>query len=110
MPIGASRIFHVNVNCSDLERSLAFYRDVLGLQQGAHTQPGEPQPGDAFGLDTAQWDAWILTGDNGYDGVALDLLEWQVPPPVGSPPAANRLGFSRLGLVTRDVDGLHERL
>ena len=32
MPIGASRIFHVNVNCSDLERSLAFYRDVLGLE------------------------------------------------------------------------------
>ena len=30
-PIGVSQAFHVNVNCSDLERSLAFYRDRLGL-------------------------------------------------------------------------------
>lgn len=110
MPIGANRIFHVNVNCSDLERSLAFYRDVLGLQQGAHTQPATPQPGGAFGLDTAQWDAWILTGDNGYDGVALDLLEWQVPAPTGTPPVANGIGFTRLGLSTPDVDHLHAAL
>jgi glyoxylase I family protein len=110
VPIGASKVFHLNVNCSSLERSLAFYRDLLGLSQGAHTVP-PPQDGAAFGLDTAQWDAWILTGDRGYDGVVLDLLEWQVPSPTGTPyPAANHLGFGRLGFVTRDVDAAYERL
>ena len=39
MSIGVSRVFHLNVNCSDLERSLGFYRDLLGLTQGAHTVP-----------------------------------------------------------------------
>jgi catechol 2,3-dioxygenase-like lactoylglutathione lyase family enzyme len=31
VPITPNRIFHVNVNCTDLDRSLAFYRDLVGL-------------------------------------------------------------------------------
>ncbi len=110
MAIGAAKIFHVNANCSDLSRSLAFYRDLVGLTPTTHTVP-EPQPGGAFGLETAQWDAWILTGTRGFDGVALDLLEWQTPSPVGRPyehPA--HLGLARLGFTTRDLDGRYERL
>jgi glyoxylase I family protein len=112
MSIGVSRVFHLNVNCSDLERSLAFYRDRLGLIQGAHTVPVEPQPGAAFGLDAVQWDAWILNDRRGFGvGTVLDLLEWQVPRPTGTPyPAANHLGFGRLGFASEDVDGLYERL
>jgi catechol 2,3-dioxygenase-like lactoylglutathione lyase family enzyme len=111
VPLGVSRVFHCNVNCSDLDRSLAFYGDLLGLTPGVRTAPTAPQPGGAFGLDTAQWDARILSGETGYDGVALDLLEWQVPPPSGTPYApANHVGFTRLGLVTRNVDAAYERL
>jgi catechol 2,3-dioxygenase-like lactoylglutathione lyase family enzyme len=111
MPIGVSRVFHCNVNCSNLERSLTFYRELLGLTQGAHTVPEAPQPGGAFGLDEAQWDAWILSDERGFDGVALDLLEWQVPRPTGSPyPVANHLGFARFGFVTRDLDAAYHRL
>jgi catechol 2,3-dioxygenase-like lactoylglutathione lyase family enzyme len=112
MSIGVSRVFHLNVNCSDLERSLGFYRDLLGLTQGAHTVPTEPQAGAAFGLEQAQWDAWILSDSRGFGvGTALDLLEWQVPRPTGVPyPAANHLGFGRLGFASDDVDGLYERL
>jgi catechol 2,3-dioxygenase-like lactoylglutathione lyase family enzyme len=112
MSIGVSRVFHLNVNCSDLERSLTFYRDRLGLTQGAHTVPDEPQAGGAFGLDAVQWDAWILNDGRGFGvGTVLDLLEWQVPRPVGTPyPAANHLGFGRLGFASDDVDGLYEQL
>src|SRR5260370_38982485 len=111
MPLGVSRVFHCNVTCSPLDRSLAFYGDVLGLTPGVHTAPTSPQPGGAFGLDTAQWDARILTGESGYDGVALDLLEWQIPRPTGTPySAANHVGFTRLGFVTRDIDAAYERL
>lgn len=111
MTIGVSRVFHCNVNATDLDRSLGFYRDLLGLTPSTRTTPAAPQPGAAFGLPETQWDAWILTGDRGYDGVAIDLLEWQVPLPVGSPyPVANHLGFTRLGFVTTDLDGAHRRL
>jgi len=108
--IGVSRVFHCNVNCSDLERSLPFYRDVLGLTTGAHTVSPE-QDGAAFGLPRVAWDAWILLDDRGYDGVVVDLLEWQTPRPTGTPPAAaNVLGHSRLGFTTGDLDGVSARL
>ena len=111
MPVGPLRFFHVNVNCSDLEQSLAFYRDLVGLQTTVRTRPERPQPGGAFGLDEVQWDAWIMAGDDASDGVVLDLLEWQVPLPSGSPPASVfELGFGRLCILTDDLAGLHRRL
>lgn len=105
------RIYHVNVNCSDLERSLAFYRDGLGLSTLTRTTPTEPQPGAAFGLDLVQWDAWILTGDRGHAGAVLDLLEWKVPPPASRPRTrATDVGFNRLAISVPDLDAAYERV
>jgi catechol 2,3-dioxygenase-like lactoylglutathione lyase family enzyme len=110
MAIGVTRVFHLNVNCSDLERSLGFYRDLLGLTQGAHTVSPE-QDGTAFGLDRAAWDAWIMLDERGYDGVVVDLLEWKTPRPTGAPPGgAHHTGFGRLGFTTPDVDATYARL
>ena len=110
MAIATARVFHLNVNCSSLDRSLGFYRDALGLTPATHTV-SPPQPGAAFGLDTAAWDAWILHDDRGYDGAVVDLLEWQVPRPTGAPPtAANTLGFARLGFTASDLDATHARI
>ena len=52
-----------------------------------------------------------MAGDDAPGGVVLDLLEWQVPGPSGSPPAAvTELGFGRLCILTDDLAGLHHRL
>ena len=109
--VGSLRFFHVNVNCSDLERSLGFYGDLVGLKTAVRTRPEQPQPGGAFGLAQVQWDAWIMAGDDAPDGVVLDLLEWKVPLPTGSPPASlTELGFGRLCIASDDLAGLHRRL
>jgi len=111
MPIGVSQAFHVNVNCSSLERSLVFYRDRLGLIPSTRTRPETPQAGDAFGLDRAQWDAWILHDSRGFGaGLVIDLLEWQVPRPTGTPNTAGDLGFNRLGIYVSDIDACYARL
>jgi glyoxylase I family protein len=110
MTLDVERVFHLNVNCSDLERSLRFYRDLLGLTQGAHTVSPE-QDGAAFGLACVSWDAWMLLDERGYDGAVVDLLEWQVPAPAGAPPPpANQLGLARLGFTTPDLDATHARM
>lgn len=98
---------HMNVNCTDLDRSLAFYRDLIGLRPATHTNP-PPQDGTGFGLSgDVQWDAHILHDDRS-GGPAIDLLEWQRPTPVGSPPArANEVGFARVCLSHPDLDELH---
>jgi catechol 2,3-dioxygenase-like lactoylglutathione lyase family enzyme len=111
MSLADARMFHVNVNCSKLERSRRFYTEGLGLEVGAHTAPERAQPGTAFGLDTARWDASILLGPRGYDGGAIDLLEWHEPRPVGAPPASLfESGFQRLGLRVPDIERAAEQV
>lgn len=104
-------IVHVNANCSELERSLRFYRDLVGLSPVVHTKPA-PQPGVGFGLaGDASWDAWMLQDARGHAGPSLDLLEWKQPRPTGRPYAeANHLGMFRLCLAVPDVDAVHARL
>jgi len=103
-------VVHVNVNCSRLERSLAFYRDALGLAPLSHTNP-LPQDGAGFGIaGRVQWDAWIIHDDRGQAAPGIDLLEWKQPVPVGRPAAANELGLSRLLLAVHDPAALHARL
>ncbi|MGZ4692701.1 MAG: VOC family protein [Acidimicrobiales bacterium] len=103
MPDGA-RIFHVNVNCSDLARSRRFYVDGCGLAEGVRTTPEQPQSGVAFGLDRAWWDALILVGASGFDGGAIDLLQWLQPEPTGAPSAAlHQAGFQSIGLHVPDL-------
>jgi glyoxylase I family protein len=97
MAVGAGGVIHVNVNCTDLARSLAFYRDEVGLQAHTRTAPDSPQPGTAFGLGPAQWDAWMMGGPDGFRATVVDLLEWKVPPPTPRPTVPT-LGFRRLRL------------
>ena len=45
MSLADARLFHVNVNCSDLERSRRFYTEALGLSSGARTDAGRHAAG-----------------------------------------------------------------
>ena len=88
MAIPIQSVMHINVNCSNLERSLGFYRDFVGLNVGSHTRP-VPQQGAGFpvegGGEKIQWDAYILHDARGFAGPAVDLLEWREPAPTGRP-------------------------
>ena len=86
---------HVLMTTTNMAASLGFYRDLLGLTASTRTRPEAPQNGAAFGLDLAQWDAWILHDARGFGaGLVVDLLEWQVPAPTGRPNRATDLGHS----------------
>jgi len=104
-------VVHVNANCSDLARSLRFYRDLVGLAPLSHTSPA-PQEGAGFGLaGKVRWDAWLLHDARGLAGPAVDLLEWKEPLPTGRPYAeANHLGMFRLCLTAPDAAAMHARL
>lgn len=111
MSLDLKAVTHININCSNLDRSMHFYRDLIGLTPQSHTKP-EPQQGDGFGLPgRVVWDAYLLHDDRAQAGPAIDLLEWQTPKPVGRPhPEANHLGFMRVCLAADDLDALHAKL
>ena len=111
MALADARLFHVNVNCAELERSRRFYEEALGLTAGVRTAASDAQPGAAFGLDRARWDAWIMLGPRAFEGGAIDLLEWQEPAPTGAAPArVTQCGFQRLGFMVTDLDAAIARV
>lgn len=111
MPLPLLGVVHVNANCSDLGRSLHFYRDLVGLAPVTHTCPA-PQDGGGFGLPgRVRWDAWLLHDARGVAAPGLDLLEWKEPAPIGRPASeAHQLGPFRLCLTAPDADAMHARL
>ena len=110
MAIEVQAVAHVNVNCSQLERSLAFYRDFVGLTPQSHTNP-VPQDGAGFGLaGQVQWDAYILHDRRGLAGPGLDLLEWKRPAPIGRcDPEATSLGLARVLVQVPSLDEAEEQ-
>ncbi len=109
MAINGSRIYHVNSNCSDLERSAQFY-EALGLKRILRTVPSASQSGEAFGLAEVAWDAWMMHSDDGMDGLSLDLLEWKVPAPSGAPTSlTGEPGYNRLMITTPDLEATVQR-
>ena len=99
MPLGPATLYHLNVNCRDLSRSLAFYVDQLGFAPLVRTVV-DPQSCRALGIEHGAWDAWMLAGHRGHSGALLDLLEWKLPEPAGQPPDAAGLGYSAVIIET----------
>jgi glyoxylase I family protein len=76
-------IHHVSLNVSDTERSLTFYRDVLGL-------PVLPRPNFPFG------GAWLDAGN----GRQVHLIEANVPTDLGQ----------HIAFQVGDIDSVIEQL
>ncbi len=114
----ALQIFHVNINCSNLERSLAFY-ERIGFHQAIDFAPpgegqalGEPQLGPALGLPSGSVARarMLMLGDNPRSA-RLDLIEWQ-DTNQGSPPYSTlmHLGISRICLRVKDIEEAYREM
>jgi len=106
-------VFHVNVNCTNLERSRAFYEQVgfkvvveLGLGGGADMVRGLGLPEGS----KAKAVRMMLEPDKPR-GTRLDLIEWVTPATQGSPPPdLAHAGAARIALWTIGIDEEYERL
>lgn len=109
--VPATQSIHVNVNCSDLERSLAWYIGNLGFEVTGRSAPG-PQPGGTFGFGVdCEWEACFLSLPGQQGVFNIDLLQWKQPAPVGRPyGTANNLGIYRMALMVDDIHACYETL
>jgi diaminopimelate decarboxylase len=100
-------IDHVSVTCASIDRSLAFYRDGLGLvvsRRGAET---DERIGAVVGLPGARLRFAELTLG---DGRLLELLEYESPTGRALRPQPNDAGAAHLALAVGDLDGALRRL
>ena len=106
-------VFHVNVNCTNLERSQAFYEQVgfkvvvelgVGGSRDMVRGLGLPEGSKAKAV------LMMLEPDKPR-GTRLDLIEWVTPATKGSPPPdLAHAGAARIALWTIGIDEEYERL
>jgi len=97
------RLTHVGICVSDLERSLRFYRDLLGCSV-EHELAVEGEPTDTLlRLRGTQLRALYLT----RDGVRIELLHFASPPaPAARERVMNEPGLTHLSFRVADLDAV----
>jgi diaminopimelate decarboxylase len=104
---GFRRLDHVSVTAGDLERSLSFYRDLLGIPLLDQGSSDAPYLARITGLEGAhvRWADLDLGG-----GQVLELLEYVSPHFRPRPTELSEPGPAHFSLAVADADAVHERL
>ncbi len=102
-------IQHAGLTVRDLERSLAFYRDLLGMETVIERQE---RRGGYFAAIVGYSDVHVRFVHLAFPGDAcrLELVEYLDPPARGEGGEPRDVGITHVCLLVPDVDGLHERL
>ena len=102
-----ARVTHVGIGVSDLQRSLRFYRDLLGFTW-EHELDVEGEPTDTLlRLHGTKLHAEYLT----RDGVRIELLYFASPPAPPRPDRPmNQYGLTHLSFRVTDMDAVLEAL
>ncbi len=98
-------LVHVNINCSNFDRSLSFY-ELLGFQKLVDVPPNNTvEVAAAVGMGPYTVKGALLILRDSKTPLVLDLLEWQ-DPRNHSPPYEHlyHLGIARIALATDDLD------
>ena len=103
------RVNHTGISVADMERSLAFYEDILGLERVFDSQVDDiPDLNAVVGMEAARGRVvWLVAGDT-----MIELWQWDQPAGRDLPRdyrPADR-GVTHFALQVDDVDELYRRV
>jgi catechol 2,3-dioxygenase-like lactoylglutathione lyase family enzyme len=102
-----TNIRHTGIVVSNMETSLPFYRDLLGLEVWWDQVEDGPLVEAVTGVLGARIHTIKLKAP---DGVSIELLQYlNTPKPVPELNRSNNVGCNHVALQVRDLDGLHLR-
>jgi glyoxylase I family protein len=98
------RLSHIGICVAELDRSVRFYRDVLGFVELSRLQVKGPEAARLLDIEGGELQAVYLE----RDGTRIELLYYPVVGHQGTeqPQPMNRLGFTHLSLRIADLDAL----
>ena len=104
-------LVHVNINCTDFDRSKAFY-ELLGFRELWRVpETNTPEVAAAVGMPPYRVKGALLILQNALAPVVIDLLQWLEPHDPAPPyPHLYHLGIARIAFATDDLDGDKARL
>jgi catechol 2,3-dioxygenase-like lactoylglutathione lyase family enzyme len=101
------RLDHVSVTVADLDRSIAFYRDAMGLAFLGRGESDGPDMSEITGLPEVrlEWAEFDLG-----EAKLLELLRYGSPAASPLEQGTNRPGSGHIGLAVEDIDAVYRRL
>jgi len=100
---------HHGFTVSNIEQSLRFYRDVLGLTvERINERKNLPSYDAILGYDAVQLKVALLSHSHG--GFLLELFEYQNPPAETRPLQNYFVGSSHVAFEVSDIDAQYELL
>lgn len=97
---------HVGTTVRDLDRAVAFYRDVLGLEVLAEFTVSGDEFATGVGVPGATGEFAHLDAD----GVRIELIEYDPEGEGCTADSVNQPGAKHLGFEVEDVDAFYEAL
>jgi catechol 2,3-dioxygenase-like lactoylglutathione lyase family enzyme len=100
-------IRHTGIVVSDMQREVAFYRDLLGMQVWADFKDGSAYVQAVTEVPGAK--VWMVKL-KAADGVSLELLQYLSHPQQPLPRRSCDVGPNHVALQVEDIDALYEKL
>jgi catechol 2,3-dioxygenase-like lactoylglutathione lyase family enzyme len=100
--MAVTQFLHVSICVSDPERSVPFYRDVLGFQIADAQHYSGPGPSAVMDVGDAELTVWLLRRGE----IRLELIHFLRPksPVPAERPRTNQIGLSHLTVGVDDPD------
>jgi glyoxylase I family protein len=104
-------VFHVNINVTDFDRSLEFYK-MLGFKVVLDIGEGPNKANDkGLNIPNSVGRAALLALSDDPRATRIDLIEWKQPRTDGAPyPHLYHTGINRIALFTKNLDEEYARL
>jgi catechol 2,3-dioxygenase-like lactoylglutathione lyase family enzyme len=99
MQVGS--VYHTGFTVSDIERSVSFYRDVLGMRLVRRQTGTAPYLAQVTGFDGVRLEIALLQPQDG--GTMLELLQYVSHPAPATDRATNRPGNGHLCFTVDDL-------
>ena len=110
--MGVIGVLHTGITVSDLDRSVAFYRDVLGLELVAQWDSAQPYLRRVVGYPDAELRIALLRvpAASGAAGPHIELLEYRQPRGTRPDAGTYHPGNVHVAFVVEDLDATHRAL
>lgn len=105
--MNAGRLHHVGLTVSDLERSIAFYRGLIGLTVRERDEMTGGQLETVIGVAGSR----VLLADLDFgNGLTLELMQYLAPAGGAVHPRPTDAGHTHVGIEVKDIDSVYRRL
>lgn len=105
---GIRKAHHTGFTVRSLERSIAFYRDLLGFELVFQWNPKAPYLGELVGYPDVDMHSAIMRIPN--SDVSLELLEYRGIPQTAVDMANGNIGNGHIAFYVDDLESFYERL